>query len=63
MPPSNETFSPSGVASTAVTLALRWIASYCLLIRFISGVTMSLSAPGMIWSISSTMVTFAPSAW
>ena len=37
--------------------------SYFFWIRFISGVTMSLSAPGMIWSISSTMVTFEPSAW
>jgi hypothetical protein len=31
--------------------------------RFINGVTMSLSAPGMIWSINSTTVTLAPSAW
>jgi hypothetical protein len=39
-------------------LALRWMASYCFAMRFISGVTMSLSAPGMIWSMSSTTVTW-----
>ena len=63
LPPSKLTTRPSGFASTLVTLALRKMFSYCLAIRLCSGVTMSLSAPGMIWSISSTMVTFAPSSW
>ena len=63
LPPSKWATSPSSVASTLVTLVFRWMFSYFFWIRFISGVTMSLSAPGMIWSISSTMVTFDPSAW
>ena len=60
-PPSKWAVSPSGPASILVTFVFRWIAAYCLLIRFISGITMSRSAPGMIWSTSSTIVTFVPS--
>ncbi len=60
--PSIVTSSPVSSAFTAVTFDFRWIASYCFSIRLKSGLTMSASAPGMIWSMNSTMVIFAPIA-
>jgi hypothetical protein len=37
LPPSKLTTSPSGRASTLVTFALRWMASYCFAIRCRAG--------------------------
>ena len=59
---SKETVSPSGPAVMAVTLVPSQIASYSLADRLVSGVTRSLSAPGMSWSISSTTLILVPSS-
>ena len=59
---SKDTVSPSGPALTAVTLVPSQTAAYCLPMRFASGLTMSLSAPGMSWSISSTTLIDDPSS-
>ena len=62
LPPSNDTVSPSGPASTLVTLVLTQMFSYRLLTHRVSGLTRSASAPGMSWSSSSTTLTFEPSS-
>ena len=59
---SKVTVSPSGPALMPVTFVPSQIASYDLLIRLVRGVTMSLSAPGMSWSISSTTEILVPSS-
>ena len=59
---SKVTVNPSGPALMPVTFVPSQIASYDLLIRLVRGVTMSLSAPGMSWSISSTTEILVPSS-
>ena len=59
---SNDTVSPSSPADIAVTLVPSQIAAYSLPMCLVSGVTRSLSAPGMSWSISSTTEISLPSS-
>ena len=59
---SKVTVRPSSPAVTAVTLVFSRIFSYRPSMRLCRGLTMSLSAPGMIWSINSTTVTLDPRA-
>ena len=60
--PSNVACSPSFFASTLATLQPRCTATPRFLSRSAKGLTRSLSAPGISWSMNSTTVTVLPKA-
>jgi hypothetical protein len=59
---SNDTAMPFFDASTLAALVFRCTATPCFFRRSASGLTRSLSAPGISWSMNSTTVTSLPSA-